>query len=143
MRGVRAAGFCASLSILLPFPQEDLILTTRATKHRGCRENFLKELGALAGLCESPETGVQLTNEPLRLEHTRGQFVGTCCAWKPGWNVMRQGLAAVQRVQPSSRAPVLRLTQTQEGQRQGMFARQIDFLHSSLCPARVESKEHT
>lgn len=63
MRGVRAAGFCASLSILLPFPQEELILTTRATKHRGCREKFLKELGALAGLCESPETGVQLTNE--------------------------------------------------------------------------------
>ena len=37
--------------------------------------------------------------------------------------------------------PVLRLTQTQEGQRQRVFAQQIDFLHSSLGPARSESKE--
>ena len=42
---------------------------------------------------------------PLGSDTTRGQCAGTCCVWKPGWNVLVQGLAAVQRAQPSSRLP--------------------------------------
>lgn len=66
-----------------------------SSKHRGRQKADVRALRPACGPRGSP----------LGSDTTRSQCAGTCCVWEPGWNVMRQGLAEVQRAQPSSPLP--------------------------------------
>ena len=97
-------------------------------------ESFHKGPGAPEGWCENPETTLRPTGKPPRWGHNKRPMCWHLLCLEARLECPEAGPGRSSESAAFLPAPVLRLTQTQEGQRRGMFAQPIGPLHSSLCP---------